>query len=176
MRDKIIAFFDAAKDLALEITSKWASEQATPDDPSGIYAQWRSPYDEEIEICVSPPEGHTTIQIYPKHRASVIAVTCLNGPGEFYVTSILPTIPDPGGKPVDRLMPDMGGLDVAFFNTGWPKEVCPFDFGVADPDLPISIEVKRIATVTECPNLRMKIFATYLPESAVTTAEPEQAH
>lgn len=172
LRDKIIAFFDAAKDLALAIADTASDTQAeTVEAPAPIR------HDEVIKVRV--PIGypdHTVVEIRPKQRAMIMNAISWTAPCQYVLTSIKPTLPDPGGEPLDRLCPPSPpdlmdvGVDVHFFNVDDGQQICAFDFGIADPDNPIKVSVERMPGATEA--LDMSVFAFYLPEPTQATVSP----
>lgn len=162
LHNRIIAFFDAAKDLALDLAL----------EISGRSAFVLPEFDEVLKIHVKASDPEVMrIELRPKRHAMLMAAICWTGPLNYSITSILPTLPDPGGAPIERLFPDSDGIDTNFFANG--DDPCPFDFGMADTEHPIILVVKRISKSGDA-ELDMSVFAKYMP--VVSVGSSAEAH
>jgi hypothetical protein len=150
LRDKITSFFDAAKELALEISSPW--------DTTARWEMMQGTFMIPVLVEIGKP-GDTTILITPKERAYIIAARSFMDAKLVHVMSIKQTkaydTEDPAYVGLNRGAD--AGFDIAFWSTD--DDCCPFDFGEADPDHPIQMVVRPVDGVTFPLTVNMVVFA-----------------
>lgn len=102
----------------------------------------------------------------------IVGAITFMAPRQAEIVSVFPThplFPGDANTPTERMCPEAGGVDVAYFS----DRVTAFDFGAADPCHPLKIKVRAIGEKNRITHFDMLLFAVPIPaapEAAIKAA------